>query len=1260
MAPEPPDNEAPPAPGGVADAPAVDDGVEDDLLPPAVAAEEEEGAAPEEEEEAAAPVAPVKKPKAAPVVEAGNDDGEDAIAAGPDDEDDGEVAPAVGKKPKKAPKVVEDDDVADGPADDEGDDLDEEADAAEDEEEDAPDAVLDDDVGDEDVAPGVPKGKPKAPKVPDIIDEATDDDAEDDDVRVVKTNKNPKKRTPTKKRPSYDPTAAAHWKEVPAVKVTVNAYEDEDGAVCSRDSPSCNLRAAFVFVGNRQGTIYLPTMEVHKLKKGPIMVPMYSHITLTSVGTTAQKKAVIYHRESSTFGGGTSAVLVVPENTTLTLDAVTFKNNPRRAVYGDRGADISVLNCAFVNNTFDSDGGVFRVDGGNLDIKQSLFFNNTDWSNGGAIYTTYSNLTIAGTNFLNNSASSGASLKTYQSIVNISGSHFGGGTAWSDGGAMELVESMGDVYDNIMELNTASSGGCVKVIGSNVTFSGIEFRKNSCKNTGAVFDAYLSNTTIKACTFRRNWAKNVGGCLSGYQSQYNTYQCTFEFNKAEAGGGVVSLLEAELYEFESTFQNNTAFMGGVVNVEEDGYAHLKDSLLRGNIGTGNGAAVRINDAHAYLENVFAINNTVIAEDGGAAIFGEGGFLDTYLGVFTNHTSEAGPVVHVINTTTSLNSSTFRFNEAVSLGGALWIQNSEFVAWNTTFLRNCAQKGGAVLIQNEITEEDLEVPRFTPRRIQFVESFFLENIASEAGGAIEMSLAENVTTLHGAFLNNNATEFGGAVHMESSNATFVGTRFEGNFARFGAAIETFVSEFRTLNCIIEKNRASWGGALEFKMSTFKCDGSTFSKNQAKYDGGALNCQNSSLKVDECVIRGNLGANNAGGFWLESSNMTATGSTFDSNVAEARDGGGVFSYNTDSKFRGCVFGSNSARKGPDLYNHGGLAEVFCAHIGRVYNKPKVGGHVTQDCFTCPNGQYGDYASAGSLVCEQECDVTATAMSCYECPNGWACDGARDCKAGYRGEQCMGCKGGWVKIDGQCQPIAAMAIVVVIGIFTLGAFVWYLLRGPVLDANQFTRVKIVWSLLQLLVMIGLIRNAFGRAVPFFLGVLKPVALWFDLSTIGSLSKHSFPGVHVCNLLFPVLIFLGLVKAQDVLYQRRMHALRQSLMEDALEWLKHERRVGQFTLLFAELAYAPILYQAAKAFHCYDTAHGPALVWEPSMQCGGTAGQFVLRGLSVIAIVVVGLVLPLVLRYIVVTLNQQNRLFHPATREMYKALYESYLEDR
>lgn len=34
------------------------------------------------------------------------------------------------------------------------------------------------------------------------------------------------------------------------------------------------------------------------------------------------------------------------------------------------------------------------------------------------------------------------------------------------------------------------------------------------------------------------------------------------------------------------------------------------------------------------------------------------------------------------------------------------------------------------------------------------------------------------------------------------------------------------------------------------------------------------QNSTLELTDCVVKGNLGDNNAGAFWLETSNMTAT--------------------------------------------------------------------------------------------------------------------------------------------------------------------------------------------------------------------------------------------------------------------------------------------------------------------------------------------------------------------------------------------------
>ena len=47
-------------------------------------------------------------------------------------------------------------------------------------------------------------------------------------------------------------------------------------------------------------------------------------------------------------------------------------------------------------------------------------------------------------------------------------------------------------------------------------------------------------------------------------------------------------------------------------------------------------------------------------------------------------------------------------------------------------------------------------------------------------------------------------------------------------------------------------------------------------------------------------------------------------------------------------------------------------------------------------------------------------------------------------YRGEQCMECKRGWVKLDGQCLHMAAVSLCVLAGFAILAAYCWYLYKG------------------------------------------------------------------------------------------------------------------------------------------------------------------------------------------------------------------------
>jgi hypothetical protein len=184
------------------------------------------------------------------------------------------------------------------------------------------------------------------------------------------------------------------------------------------------------------------------------------------------------------------------------------------------------------------------------------------------------------------------------------------------------------------------------------------------------------------------------------QTKYYTNNSIFEQNWSMANGGVVSLLNGELYDYLSKYRNNTAYLGGAFNLEDESYIHLRETTVLGNNCTGNGAAIRIRLSHFYLESCHFFNNTAIP--GGAAIFGEDGYADTYLGVFENHTAINGAVMEFHNVTTKLNSTLFRYNTASSYAGALRLENSEALVYNTTFYKNKGAKGGAVFVLNEVS------------------------------------------------------------------------------------------------------------------------------------------------------------------------------------------------------------------------------------------------------------------------------------------------------------------------------------------------------------------------------------------------------------------------------------------------------------------------------------------------------------------------------------------------------------------------------
>lgn len=811
--------------------------------------------------------------------------------------------------------------------------------------------------------------------------------------------------------------------------------------------------------------------------------------------------------------------------------------------------------------------------------------------------------------------------------VSVSVSNFEGGVAWFDGGALEFVESTGRVADSVVLRNSASSGGAIKLTGSNMTFYGMLFRKNYVRNTGGVFDAFLSNSTIELCNFDRNLASNVGGCLNGFDTIYITNQSVFQFNTAEANGGVASLFNAKLYDYDSKFMNNSAYQGGVFSLEDDAHIYLTRSYVAGNNVTGNGAAVRLYFANMTTDGATFYNNTALP--GGAAVIGIDGNIWTYNTTFTNHTSKLhGSVMELRRTTSVITNTTFKLNHAVDLGGAIWTEDSNLTFVDTLFFKNFAKKGGGLFLHaTDLTEEGAYV--------EFQGGHFFKNLASDAGAAFEVSQAANIRIKGTLFEKNECPLYGGAIHMEYGNATFDGARFVKNKALYGAGIETIESEFWLVDTVFEENEASWGGGLELKESIAHAKNSRFLKNKVSYDGGAWNIQqNSAVDFEGCELYQNEAQNNAGGIWVKESEFNATTTLFKENRARKADGGGVFTLESNSTYRTCTFDGNAARKGPTIYNHGGRMDTFCQNVPLVYNARKVGGKVKQDCIPCEAGSWGDIHGAGSKTCFEECGVPVeSAVDCYVCPYAQGCTGERSCLPPLSGEQCLTCPKDSAKLFQMCVPIYGIYVLGIWAFLCVIFFIGHLAFGPELDVHQYTRVKLMLGFLQHSILVGKVSSAFGLPADFFIGLAQPLALWMDLSSLRSIINHvaggeaiTFVLIEVANILLPVLILVGLILIQNSLYNSRKEWTTKNV-DTALHYLKKERKIGQFTLLYLEMLYMPLLYNAGKMFHCMNTTKGLFLVADHTFQCSGVS-YTALRGLAIAAFILVGGLVPLGLR--------------------------------
>lgn len=460
---------------------------------------------------------------------------------------------------------------------------------------------------------------------------------------------------------------------------------------------------------------------------------------------------------------------------------------------------------------------LFYVIGGTLHLSQLTMANGTA-EFGGSINATDSVVTTSNCTFVGNEAGYGGAVHLFDSTFEATNSTFVGNLAAVDGGAITSIASNVTVAQGgRFEDNDAYYGGAIYSEGSSIhVIDSASFLGNTAFVGGGAF-LWASEFEVNKTTYAGNNATGYGGSICAGNSNVTIANgARFLNNSATEQGGAImvyencSLLLSDVVEFEENFAN----FGGALFVEVsvlymDGFTSFTN-----NIADDSGGAV-----YGVLSDITITDNALWETNN--AIYGAGIRLYRFCTLtvtgsvaFLNNSGFQGPGMWVSERSNVIISgpSTFESNFARHDGGGLVVYNStmQFTNGSTTSFYNnsCAQAGGAILL-------------YTAGEITVAGNATFANNSAELGAGIAASEGTSVTVTGNVVMENNfASSAGGAIYLDAPHQVLInGTRFFYNQAmQSGGAIVAFSAgtgdEYATIShCVFEHNMASdAGGAL----------------------------------------------------------------------------------------------------------------------------------------------------------------------------------------------------------------------------------------------------------------------------------------------------------------------------------------------------------------------------------------------------------------------------------------------------------------
>ena len=611
----------------------------------------------------------------------------------------------------------------------------------------------------------------------------------------------------------------------------------------------------------------------------------------------------------------------------------------------------NIERCSFLSNTAGklisvsiysrqlSAGGALHVTSSKLSISNSQFDSN-EAEVGGAIYIeTGSDISITDCAFVNNKAvryvavillywyvGGGALYVVSSSAVVVHNSTFINNTAGSDGGAVSLYEAVFHDHQNIFHGNRARWGGAIGATYSMITIDSSSYSSNTADYGGAVY-AYSSSVALSHNSFYNNEAADVGGAFySIYNSNITAYNSSFDNNKARYRGGAISSYLSSIALHYSSFTNNEAVTnGGVILARSTTDITVYSCTFDNNKAGRHGGVVHTENSYIIVCNSSFANNT--ASNDGGAVYAEDSSVALSHSSFYNNEADyvGGAFCSYYNSNITAYNSSFDNNKARYRGGAIVSDLSIIALHYNSFTNNEAVTNGGVILATYYSH------------ITVYSSTFDNNKAGQRGGIVYMENSD-ITVCDSSFANNTASYDGGVVYAYDSNITMNYSSFTNNEAvTNGGVIQvTYSKDITVYSSTFDNNKAGQrGGIVYMENSDITVCNSSFANNTASYDGGVVYAYDSSITMNYSSFNDNQAGNDGGVIYEDHTHTTLYSSSFMNN--EASNSGGVL-YKTNSNItmcfirtvptsndtftKLCTFVNNSAVEGGVMYIHDAL--------------------------------------------------------------------------------------------------------------------------------------------------------------------------------------------------------------------------------------------------------------------------------------------------------------------------------------------------